>query len=257
MTLKEATSPILDEPTLTVAVHKFRGKDSGRAAVLQTPASSQTPRSPASPRAKRPAVAVLSSSALSKLPPNSSQLSTRDLPGFDFPTLKASDMEKQIEPELQESHRAYRISGDNGRWKLLKEAIVDTEVADSNGNTHTPIIPSGGSNGYHGSQSVDMSKTTIIETSKQLGQGYSHGLPRDSSSDKYFAVPSQGQDGDNTYSGGNYPSPSQGRPCRPWIMVEEEDTQEYPGRRKSSGFLQPIKHLSGKAYINSLQKIFI
>ena len=29
-----------------------------------------------------------------------------------------------------------------------------------------------------------------------------------------------------------------------WTVVDE--TKDHPGRRKSSGFLQPIKHLSGR-----------
>ena len=53
---------------------------------------------------------------------------------------------------------------------------------------------------------------------------------------------SNGHNGEHRYSGDRW-SPGQGRP---WLMVEEMKEPDHPGRRKSSGFFQPIKHLSGK-----------
>ena len=46
---------------------------------------------------------------------------------------------------------------------------------------------------------------------------------------------------DSTASEAHFFDPGQ------WTVVDE--TKDHPGRRKSSGFLQPIKHLSGRSII--------
>ena len=252
--LREASSPTVTEPSVTVAVHQFRGWEKARAAVLQEPANL---RSPASPAGKPPPVAILSSSALAKLPESSSHRSpyisrssagSQGPPMFDFPTLKASDREKQ--PELQEKSQVYGISEDSSRWGLVKDAVLGSEIVETTGHTSTPIITYSGTNGYSTSKSTDTSKPPIIQASQVPVQPRSHGKSEGTIVDRHHDVPNQEYNAENTFSGELQSSPGQGRP---WLMVEE--TKDHPGRRKNSGFFQPIKHLSGKKIVKMQMKL--
>jgi hypothetical protein len=246
-TIREASSPTVTEPSVTVAVHQFRGWDKARAAVLQEPANLH---SPASPGGKSPP-AILSSSALARLPESSSQRSSyvsrssvgsQGPPMLDFPTLKASDREKQ--PELQQKSHVYGVSEDSSRWGLVKDAVLGSEIVETRGHTSTPIITYSGTNGYSTSNTADVSQPTIIQPSQVHGQTRSHGMSEETNVDRHRDVSIQEQHGEHFYSGEQQSSPGQGRP---WLMVEQ--TKDHPGRRKDSGFLQPIKHLSGKKVV--------
>ena len=245
--IREASSPTVTEPSVTVAVHQFRGWESARAAVLKAP---RNVRSPSSPRGNPPPVAILSSSALAKLPQSTSRKSSyisrssvgsQGLSTLDFPTLKASDREKQ--PEVQEKSQVYGVSEESSRRGTLNDVVTGSEITESNVHTSTPIITYSGTNGYNTSKSTDMSKSTVQTRPHNMSEGTIVDMPH--------GAPSEGKNGETNFSGEQYPSPGQGRP---WLMVEE--TKDHPGRRKNSGFLQPIKHLSGKKCCEIAKALF-
>ena len=248
--MRETSSPIMNEPSVTVAVHQFRGRrESGRTAVLSTPSGAH---SPVSPGVKPSSLAVLASSGLVKFPEGSSQISayidktnqgTHASKAADFSTLKAVEREKSAEPESQTTqYHNQGPSDDNDHWKRLKDAVLEGEaVSPSNGYSSTPIITYSGTNGYHSSKPIDIRETTGTHDSKipentRRKQSYIEGNNNDRS---YI-----GPNGEHDYRRESFQSPGQGRP---WLMVEEG--KDHPGRRKNSGFFQPIKHLSGKKRI--------
>ena len=242
--IRESSSPIMNEPSVTVAVHQFRGRrESGRTAVLSTQSGAHTP---VSPGGKPASLAVLASSGLVKLPDGDTQISayidkTRALKSTDFPTLKAVDREKQSEAEPNSSHyHNHGPTDDNGHWKRVKEAVLEGEVVTpSNGYSSTPIITYSGTNGYHSSKPIEIRETTQIHDSKVQESIKPKGYVEGNNNDRSFI----GTDGDQDYRRESFQSPGQGRP---WLMVEEG--KDHPGRRKNSGFFQPIKHLSGKIF---------
>ena len=256
--IRESSSPIMNEPSVTVAVHKFKGRrESGRSAVLSTPSGVHSPTSPCG---KPSSLAVLSSSGLVKLPEGSSQISAyidkTNLGGHhalrttDYPTLKVLPREKQLEPESQSTthYHNHGSSDDNDRWKRLKEAVLEGEDgSNSNGYSQTPIITYSGSNGYNSSQPVDTRETTVIHDSNAPESNKPKGYVEGNNNDRSFIGPN----GDHEYRRESFQSPGQGRP---WLMVEE-GKDEHPGRRKNSGFFQPIKHLSGKENSKETTKI--
>lgn len=245
--IRESSSPIMNEPSVTVAVHQFRGsRETGRTAVLSTPSGAH---SPASPGGKPSSLAVLASTGVVKLPEGSSQISAyidktnngshRVLRTTDYPTLKAVDRDKQVGPDSQGTqYPNHGSSDDNDRWKRLKDAVLEGEaVVDSNGYSSTPIITYSGTNGYNSSQPVDHRETTVIHDSNAPETNNTKGYVEGNNNDRSFIGPN----GDHDYRRESFQSPGQGRP---WLMVEEG--KDHPGRRKNSGFFQPIKHLSGK-----------
>ena len=245
--IRESSSPNVYEPSVTVAVHKFKGgKDaSSTAAVLQT---QSTLYSPSSPGGKN--VAVLSTSGLQQLPEIGSELpvyaETSNIikpespPQFDFANINEPDTYQERQ---KDSHETYRVPVEQGRWKALKDPNCgDGEKSFS--TSRTPIISVSGANGYHSSKEVDMSQIPTVQPSTiPLGQGMSKpGVAEKTDIDRTYGMSCNGHNGEHRYSGDRW-SPGQGRP---WLMVEEMKEPDHPGRRKSSGFFQPIKHLSGK-----------
>ena len=247
---RESSTPNVYEPSMTVAVHKFKGgkDESSRAAVLQT---QSTLYSPSSPGGKN--VAVLSTSGLQQLPEIGSELpayaETSNItepespPRFDFSNINEPDTYQERQKDSHESHETYPVPGEKGRWKALK----DNNRGDSDqslSTSRTPIISVSGANGYHSSKEVDMSQIPTVQPSTlPPRKGMSNrGVSEKSDIDRTYGMSSNGHNGDHRYSGDRW-SPGQGRP---WLMVEEMKEPDHPGRRKSSGFFQPIKHLSGK-----------
>ena len=248
--IRESSSPNVYEPSVTVAVHKFKGGQdaSSRAAVLQT---QSTLYSPSSPGGKN--VAVLSTSGLQQLPEIGSELpayaETSNItkpespPRFDFSNIDEQHTSHEGQKNSHESHETYCVPVEKGRWKALKDPNRG-EGDQSFSTSRTPIISVSGANGYHSSKEVDMSQIPTVQPSTlPLGQGMSkQGVSEKTDIDRTYGMSSNGHNGEHRYSGDRW-SPGQGRP---WLMVEEMKEPDHPGRRKSSGFFQPIKHLSGK-----------
>ena len=154
--------------------------------------------------------------------------------------MKAVDREKSAEPESQATqYHNQGPSNDNDHWKRLKDAVLEGEAeSPSNGYSSTPIITYNGTNGYHTSKPIDIRETTGTHDTKipentRRKQSYIEG----NNNDRSYTGPN----GEHDYRRESFQSPGQGRP---WLMVEEG--KDHPGRRKNSGFFQPIKHLSGK-----------
>ena len=247
--LESSTSPT-PEPSITVAVHQFRGKESGRAAVLQ---AHPTIHSPTSYEEIQPSASTVPSSMLENLPENGSQFKTStdaqnvhtldELPSLDFPTLKASDRQKERIYSAQETQDIHHFSDENDYWKRLKEVVLANEEALSNGHTPTPLITLSQTNGYSVSKQISVQASKVSEQRRSQRVEDATAI---NDNDKDYYAPSQAPNGGNSYGGRQLLSPKQGRP---WTLIDE--TRDHPGMRRDSGFFQPIKHLSGKIKFES------
>ena len=226
-TYRTSPQPSPDYPPVTVAVHQFKGgtiDGSSRAVILQAPS----------------ALPPITSAYDVNLPPPLVPCAREDLPHFDFPTLKASDVERKdtslLVPERQQLRR---LSEEHEHHNEAFVGTFTTTSTISNGHTAKPTMTRTRINGYPGTCSngnnnkaanIGAEGTKLpapgkIPTVSAVTNGNGSGTP--------YAV----QSGAASHRG-SYLDPAQ------WTVVDE--MRDHPGMRKNSGFFQPIKHLSGK-----------
>ena len=248
-----------DHPPITVAVHQFKGgtkhSDLSRAVVLQAP-----PGLPpvTSAYGVIPTLSILpSSSMLPKLPEYSTQQrasseeknhgSLEDLPPCDFPTLKASDVErKEVSRLAQGRQHLHRLPEEHENLKEPFNGTFTTSSTTYNGHTGRSAITCSTINGYSGAHIPDNNTSAKLAagTSKLTASGRVQGVStvtNINANGSSYAVPCQRENGTTAHmivDDGHFLDPGQ------WTVVDE--TKDHPGMRRDSGFFQPIKHLSGK-----------
>ena len=151
-------------------------------------------------------------------------------PVLDIPPAMMPQELSKLPPQFVQHHNQQQQQQQQQQHTPLRKAAAVTSTANGSSST----------NGVTGH------KTTLT------GLGFTIDNSANNNNNNKVLVPTEGGKVlmQQQQTAGGYPPPSHGSYLDPsqWTVVDE--TQDHPGRRKDSGFLQPIKHLSGKTNFN-------